>query len=241
VDRATIMNRIAHLMNKTLANGASEAEAASACEAAQRLMDKYNIAVAELVTGTQEERVTFAEQTVFSSRWTEQSYLRAIPVVKFMFPVEAYYFRPTAKGNTFRIVIFGDPANVDSASWTLNFLGQVYKRLWTEYRKLHETVSGDITNYYVGLTQGLITKLKEDRAVAAEERTPGTGLAVIEKSLAVIRASMTEEFQKASGKNVRKATTKVSWTQAYSQGVSDGRTINIARPLAGNTSITAIG
>jgi Protein of unknown function (DUF2786) len=228
MDRETLLTRIQHLLNKTVENGCTEEEAAAALAHAQRLMDQHNIALGELAQ--KEEKISFSKTVAWEKAWAENNYSCCLPVVEAVFGVKSVIWRKgkyTGKGtqSVVQILLFGDPAGVESATWAVNYLGPLYLDLWNRYRTAHRLSTSENQTYYYGLTAGFLDKLREDRAAHQTVQT-GTALACLSKELV---RQFNEEFPKL--KYPKRSLNGSNDT--YNAGRRDGRNINLARPLAG--------
>ncbi len=239
MDRTNLLAKIQGLLSKTVANGATEAEAATAMSAAQRLMDQHNIALAEIV-GRSDDAGIFGETTAWTSDTAHSHFVSAIPIVEKVFAVKAVLKRlvyPGGKTAEVRILLFGDPSNVEPATWALNFLGPTFRRLWDAYRIRTRAKTAEMQGYYFGLVDGFLGKLDEQRADL--ERTQ-IGSA---NALALLADRLDQAFAAAypqAGKVVKKYDGD---GDAYADGCRDGRDINLARPIekASPTAIAAGG
>lgn len=231
MERESLLNRIRKLLNMTLAKGATEAEAEVALTMAQRLMDEHNIKAVDLPDG---EAENFATATAWEGKQEIRHYSEALPVVEEMFVVKAVMQETRVYDikTKVKILIFGDSVNTENAIWAINFLGPLYRQLWTAYRLRTGADSRENTSYYRGLTCGLVGKLRADRESQDPESTSEETESTSERALACLSTRL-ERAYKAEFPNMGKARGPrfPHSYSAFSDGIDDGRNINLARPL----------
>jgi hypothetical protein len=226
-DRTHLLTLIKDILNHNVARGASEGEAATAMAVAQRLMDKHNIALAEVVSHSADDSM-FDQAVAWTSDTAHSHFVSAIPVVEKVFAVKAVVKRlvyPGGKTAQVNIVLFGDPSNIDTARWALNFLGATFRRLWDAYRIRTKAKTAEMQGYYFGLVDGFLGKLDEHRADLERTQIGATN------ALALLSNRLDQAFSSAfpqAGKLIKKSSGS---SEAYSDGCRDGRDINLARPL----------
>lgn len=155
-DMNTIVSKIQNLLNKTVENGATEAEAKSALLLAQKLMAKYNVEL-EQETGGQEFNCSL-EQTKVKSNPRNN---RLGMIIADSFAVRGIIYDG-------RWAFFGREANAKAAASSLTF---IHKTLEAGIRKMcaeHGLKSSErgAAYYYNAYALGFISGLKE--ALAAQ-------------------------------------------------------------------------
>lgn len=213
-DLNKIADKIQHLLDKTVANGATEGEAQTALLLAQKLMKKYNIAASEL---GQNEKVEYA---------FEPCKVKVNPRSKWMCMIMANSFavRAIISGN--KICYFGYSANVAAAKSALEFAHKVMERGMNKACRdqgLTGTEQAGASLIYNAYARGFLTALKE----AMDAQT--VALAV------VVPDDVNEAFNKkfAHAKAGRKSNMKMGHDQweAFQAGREDGKTVMNKRSL----------
>jgi hypothetical protein len=236
VDREQLLSRIQNLLNKTVANGATEAEAEAAMVAAQKLMDRYNIALAEIIDHD-ETAVSFDNEVVWEGKSVSSLYDAATRIIDKVFAVRTMIVKlgippiPEVKfrGKTLKVqvILVGDPTNIEAARWALRFLVDTFGRLWDAYCiRTGERDRYAYRGYIGGLVDGFLAKLREERAES--ER----GQARSANALVPLNTRLDEAFRafEADFKKVERDRSSVD-PFAYEEGCRAGRDINLARPI----------
>lgn len=151
-DLNKIAEKIQHLLDKTVANGASEAEAQNALLLAQKLMKKYNINQ-ESLGG--EEKISYS---------LEACKVRVNPRSKWMCMVIANSFAVKAILSGGKICYFGRTMNVTAAKSALEFAHKVMEHGMTKACRNHGlsgTEDKGASLIYNAYAQGFIHGLKE--------------------------------------------------------------------------------
>ena len=213
-DLNKIADKIQHLLDKTVANGATEGEAQTALLLAQKLMKKYNIAASEL---GQNEKVEYA---------FESCKVKVNPRSKWMCMIMADSFavRAILSGN--RICYFGYKTNVEAAKSALEFAHKVMERGMTKACRdqgLTGTEQAGASLIYNAYAKGFLTALQE--AMAAQT----VALAVVVPD--DVNKAFAEKF--AHARESRKTTMKMGRDQwdAFHAGREDGKTVMNKRSL----------
>ncbi len=150
-DLNKIAEKIQHLLDKTVANGASESEAQQALMMAQKLMAKYNINQ-ESLNG--EEKISYS---------LEACKVRVNPRSKWMCMVIADSFAVKAIISGGKICYFGRSMNVTAAKSALEFAHKVMENGMTKACRNHglEPSQAGASLIYNAYAQGFINGLKE--------------------------------------------------------------------------------
>lgn len=151
IDMNKIADKIQHLLDKTVANGATEAEAEQALLMAQKLMAKYNIAEGDVGSG---DKVEYS---------LEPCKVRVNPRSKWMCMVIANSFAVKAIISGNRICYFGRSMNVTAAKSALEFAHKVMEHGMTKACRNHglEPSQAGASMIYNAYAQGFINGLKE--------------------------------------------------------------------------------
>lgn len=150
-DLNKIAEKIQHLLDKTVANGASEAEAQNALLLAQKLMKKYNINQ-ESLSG--EEKISYS---------LEACKVKVNPRSKWMCMIIADSFAVKAILSGGKICYFGRTMNVTAAKSALEFAHKVMEHGMTKACRNHglEPSQAGASMIYNAYAQGFIHGLKE--------------------------------------------------------------------------------
>lgn len=150
-DLNKIAEKIQSLLDKTVANGATESEAQTALLLAQKLMKKYNINQ-ESLSG--EEKISYS---------LEACKVRVNPRSKWMCMVIANSFAVKAILSGGKICYFGRTMNVTAAKSALEFAHKVMERGMTKACRNHglESSQSGASLIYNAYAQGFIHGLKE--------------------------------------------------------------------------------
>ena len=233
-----------------LATSSNENEANVAAQKAQELIVKYNIDMQQL------DSKDFEYQW---HELTDEPYLRMHQ--KFICPLLNQYFfvravlKPypvggrTQGGNRkFRtkVEIAGTATNVIIADYIFNYLSEVYQRLWLVYKKEKGLDEKSRQAYYHGLTLGLQTKLEETRKQSEEYKAQEMMNAKKEtvgdsnwdenkehaEAMALVVVKKDMQLDKFIGKTrTHKSQGFTKDDQAVADGVSEGKKINVSRPV----------
>ena len=214
-DMNAIVNKIQHLLNKTVENGATEEEARTALLMAQKMMAKYSVEL-EQETGSKGFQCSL-----------EQTKVKANPRNNSLGNIIAESF--AVKGILFdgRWAFFGREANAKAAASALVF---IHKTLEAGIRRVcreHglESSQRGAAQYYNAYAMGFIHGLKE--AMAAQ--TKALCVVVPED----VNAKFNERFpvlNKYRGKGMQYTHDR----EAYAQGHRDGRSAMDQRSLPQN-------
>jgi len=212
-DMNKIAEKIQHLLDRTVANGATEGEAQNALLLAQKLMAKYNIAAGDIGNG---EKVEYS---------LEPCKVRVNPRSKWMCVVIANSFAVKCIISGNHICYFGHSLNVTAAKSALEFAHRVMERGMTKACRNHGlsgTEDKGASLIYNAYATGFINGLKE----ALDAQT--VALAV------VVPEDVTNEFAKRFP-NLRKGRS-TGWKAGnyqddYMAGKEDGKSVMAKRSL----------
>lgn len=145
-----ISAKIRKLLARTVAQGASEAEAANALARASELMAQHNLSRTEVETGP----AKYGRKAVHECEGVPMNYVFAMAVVEAACEVHcvlcarkvSYWAQDEA-----RIEVFGDSANVEAGAQMLQYLAGVYRDLWLAQRIRTNGYQSDEAGYYDGL------------------------------------------------------------------------------------------
>jgi hypothetical protein len=230
-----IVGRIAKLMAMTMENGCTEAEAAAASMLAQQLMRKHNIEMTEIGGGSAEtpfEKVVAHEMVSWRTH-----YVFAATVLPHVYAVRYMTFQVVSPGSIrksgkdkvvgVKIVVFGDKANTEAATWTLHFLAKTFERLWRDFA-VREGMRGNEakSSYCHGLSCGIIARLQANRA--AEDVADEKG----KNALVLVDRKLDEAFEAAMPKPEIVKQRDLD-NRAFLGGAIDSSKVSLNRPLDG--------
>lgn len=212
-DLNKIADKIQHLLDKTVANGASEAEAQNALLLAQKLMKKYNINQ-ESLSG--EEKISYS---------FEACKVRVNPRSKWMCMVIADSFAVKAALSGGKIYYFGHTMNVTAAKSALEFAHKVMEHGMTKACRNHGlsgTEDKGASLIYNAYAQGFIHGLEE----ALDAQTVALTIVVPED----VKTQFAKRFPNT--KNGRSTGWKAgNYQDDYSAGKRDGSQVMNKRSL----------
>ena len=213
-DLNKIADKIQHLLDKTVANGATEGEAETALLLAQKLMKKYNIAEGELNQG---EKVEYS---------LEPCKVRVNPRSKWMCGIIAQSFavRAIISGN--HICFFGHKMNVAAAKSALEFAHKVMERGMTKacrQQGLSGTEEKGASLIYNAYATGFIHGLKE----ALDAQTVALAVVVPED----VNKAFDERFANARAGRKTRMAIGYGQREAYENGHHDGSEVMNKRSL----------
>ena len=202
-DLNKLADKIQHLLDKTVANGATEAEAKSALLMAQKLMAKYNIAEGDL-SGT-EEKITYS---------LEACKVKLNPRSKWMSGIIADSFGVRGIFFNNKIHFFGRSANAMAAKSALEFAHKVMERGMAKACQSHGLKSSQAgaSLIYNAYAAGFLRGLKE----ALDAQTVALAVVVPED----VNQKFKERFPntRTASINMRRG----AYEADYQQGRTDG-------------------
>ena len=211
-DLNKMAEKIQHLLDKTVANGATEAEAEQALLMAQKLMAKYNIAEGDIGSG---EHITYS---------LESCKVKVNPRSKTMCLIIADSFAVKVIIHDSRICFFGRSANAVAAKSALEFAHKVMERGMTKACRNHglEPSQAGASLIYNAYAVGFLNGLKE----AMDAQTVALAVVVPED----VNNKFAEKFPHL--RKARNSTWKRGRYDAeYNQGHSDGGQVMNKRSL----------
>jgi hypothetical protein len=227
-DRESMMDKIKGLLSKTVENGATQEEAMAAMAVAQRMMDKYNIALAEVFAT--DGVVDFETQVVHESKSADGHWRCAIGIVENAFAVKTFYRRDKCGRCTTKVafVVYGDRANVENAEWATKFLARLVKRLWVEFRTANPANDSwaQMNAFFAGIRRGFKDRLEAERR-QTERENPSARNAIV-----LVNTKVEEAFR-AANPDIVTSKRRIAGGQAYNAGIREGGLINLRRPVGG--------
>lgn len=215
----------------------SEGEANNAAAAIQRLMLQYNLSSAEVDAYNEpnpdvieERRVSNFNYRSIGGTW-ESRLLNILCQFNFCKSFQV--------GGVSRGMIVGKKENIEMVLWLRDFLSRQFvelsKKRWKEYMQGFEYAFKPCSkdkfqrNYLIGCTDGLYLKLKEEADRDKEDLGEGI-TALVVRSNADIDKYM-ERYNVGTARRTRD-----DWSSARAQGQTDGRNVQINKPLTSGRS-----
>jgi hypothetical protein len=220
-----------------VSRGATEAEARSAFEHAQRLMIEHGISEAQVeVEDEHAASLDLSEEYVETENIRETNYsLLALRILTQCFGVRVIRHRGKAKA---AFTILGERANVELARFAYGFLCESMQRGYREYLKASglRAAAGLRNGYFLGVYRGFTDahkKAKEEAKAQNEAGYNAYAVAVVNKE-AIVAKFVSDRFPRL--RKGRSASFRRIDGGAYEAGQRDGAGLNVRRPLAGAAS-----
>ncbi len=226
-----IKNKIRALLNKTVENGATEAEAFSSMKIVGKLLEEYNLSMDELSVRN-ETCVTQFYST--NSKHMNEQVMTSSYIAKFC-SVKVWMNR-SPKG--IDIYFFGLEPDVQMAIYLVNMVGSVYQNEYATFKAsdFYKNFDGHgrilASNFLKGyankINHRLNAMMKEAQQQKAANNLQSTALVVIEKAKFV-----EEEFKKSGPKLVTSKSYSSSKFNATARiaGENAGNKANLSRPI----------
>ena len=215
--------RMLRVLKKLLSLGTSpnENEAQVAVQKARLLLVKYNIDLVELDRERQfQSRYLGA---VKGRRTSAELWLASILNSYFFVEVIwAHSYDAKRDRNGSILQIFGTPQNLDMSEYVYHYLTDLLTELWTDYRlRSNLKTNRERQRYYAGVLEGFFRKLQEQ----------GERLRETEALVWKGDAKLKEYYRFINPRIERRYGGGVRVTGAYQDGVKDGRTVSIRKPM----------
>lgn len=214
MDENTVLDRIRKLL--TLAERSdSSHERQTALAAAHRLMERYNITLAEAGAHEVERFETYDEQ-VWSGRrvrWHQQA---VCAVLNKCFLVQAY----VSTGDEQSVHLFGERHNVEIARYVFVFLCREFRKRWRAHCRRVGHARGE-AGYFEGMAHEVVRRLSDSR----REVSAGGHL--------IRTADRLEREWRRSHPDAESRDLVARDDTQFLDGVRDGRDIEVRKPLRG--------
>jgi len=211
----------------SLADSPNENEAQAAVNKARRLLLDYNLDIVAL-----DRQRQFEERSLGAVKGRRASWeLWLAMILNEYFFVEVLWARTydahrDRDGSVLRV--FGTPANLDMATYVYEYLSGLLPRLWASYReRAGLTGNGERLRYWAGVMQGFHAKLGEQAMRLASGRLASGSGALVWKG----DPRLHDYYRHRNPRVEMRRTTGVRASEAYRDGVDDGRKVSIRRPL----------
>lgn len=223
-DRSKIIGKIRALMNKTVENGCSEAEAMTAAQKVSDMMEEHDIACSDL--NFRDE--TCKEDKFSLSRGTKHAVHYCYQAVAAYTGTKGYYSCTRDFGSHY--YFFGLPVDVEIAQYLMKLIHNCMEKSIREFKE-----SGGYEKYRHGKTardsflKGMACTISMRLQIMTAERranmqkSTGRDLVVVKDQL------VTEEFNKANirVRDVKNPGIKVGAMSAFQHGSEAGSKVNL--------------
>lgn len=219
-----ILERVRKLMNLSQSSNLYEAQAAAA--AANRLLLKYNLTLAESASD-----VSYRWLGRDAARITSEQRLLASILGTFYF-VRCIWIRTQSPATGKRRVVLevhGRRVNLDIAQYVYQTLCRRVDALWAEYRTTERAGRADRRSYRVGVLMGFWQQLESDRQAAVEEGMVWLGDPAVQELLSQ-RHPRTRRLNAGSYRP----------GEAHTAGVEAGRSLRVRDGLADRPASTGV-
>jgi hypothetical protein len=220
--------RLLRVIKKVLSLAASpnEHEAQVAVEKARRLLLEYNVDVVAL-----DRERGFGSRCLGPIKGRRSSWeLWLAMILNEFFFVEVLWTRsydaPTDKDGTI-LTVYGTATNLEMAEYVYDYLSQLLRRLWPQYVQTAGIRGNrERQRYFAGVLQGFHGKLAE-----RERRAPSVGSDLVWLG----DSRLVDYYRYHNPRVVTRTTGGVVASDAYRDGVDEGRRVTIHPPVAGAT------
>lgn len=240
MENNNILEKVKKLL--ALANSSNENEAKLASARAQALLTKHNLAMSD-VNSVDQRYVNDLFRTGKKCQSQEWKFVQAIVREFFFveicgtkqrFSPDSLRYDPWDRNNYEECyMIFGQPHNVEIATYMIDFLTRAFKDSFKAYRKSTGAPVGHKGSYYHGLWQGLREQLLESQKSVEQE----TGLVVVkDKDLADFMSDALNGNVKS-----KSLSTNVRSGEAMAAGSEKGKNMTLSKGIGGSADKTKVG
>lgn len=216
--------RLLRVLKKVLSltDSPNEHEAQAAVNKVRRMLLDYNL---DIVALDRERQFEARSLGAVKGRRASWELWLAMILNEFFFAevlwARTYDARRDRDGSILRV--FGTRSNLDMATYVYEYLSGLLPRLWVSYRERAGLAgNGERLRYWAGVMQGFYAKLGEQAA----ELASASGALVWKGDPRL------HEFYRHHNPRVEtRRTAGVRASEAYHDGVDDGRKVSIRRPL----------
>lgn len=222
----------------SLATSPNEHEAQAAVNKARQLLLQYNVGLVELDS---ERHFNYVSVGLLKGRRANWELWVAMVLNEFFF-VEVLWARSYDPKNDKMgtiLQLFGTATNLAMASYVYDYLYNLLPRLWNEYQQVNDLVGNrERMRYYAGLMQGFYEKLKSEeenrKATVPTECTVGIeSLQSTAGDVLVWQGDqrLRDYYHHMNPNVVERASSGVTNSEVFRDGVKEGRKVTIHRPL----------
>ena len=157
--KESIIEKIKNLLNKTIENGATEAEALNALSLARKLMLKYKISQSDVDSKNIEKNIVNVKLNYnIHVKWI----FILIDIITKNFGIILYVNKASRKSYP---ILFGEEQDVEAVKnifeYAYKFAEESSNKYSTEYRKIHGSSLGIKNDWLIGFLKGLNDKYEE--------------------------------------------------------------------------------
>ena len=231
-----VVNKIRKIIDKAHCTAASEKEAEIFLQKAQALMVKYNLSQCHVDS----EQRSFMRRPVGCLYKKMPSYIFDIcrlledhyfvRYIKTYIPIEDQLSAITARRFDYYIELFGEPSNIEIASYIYAVLMAQCDNLWLDFKKIikkrGESIRGQYSrgSYIRGVIAGYQNKLDQQKNTLADTSTEYHAL--IHTGDPLLKEMYHQEYP-----SLRKTTTRYKQDSGYDHGFEQGQNLSISKPL----------
>ena len=234
-----VMRRIQKLLAIAQDDRANPAEAAAAASMAEKVMRKYQLDHADILLASMKRGDDMGTEDCVATAKTNGTAVKVIPPWANWIAVQVAYLhdcgaRQTKVAADVAIRFYGFKTDVQIAAWTYSYLIATVNRLCRQFREAPEYIIGGrktMNSYRLGVSTGILQALKKliaEKAAEMQQASSSRAL-VLTKTQAVA-----ERFGAMVTHNT--GTKQMRDVHAYSKGVIDGRSVDVARRAVGASS-----
>lgn len=239
-DLEAVKAKIASILAKTEANGASESEAEAAMYLARSLMKKHSLKMEDIANRTV-KLDDFIELRVTKGSKHPIDRLCVKPIGLYT-DTKGYYLHMTSGGKRLKgkggVHFFGYKVDVELAEYIYRICRAEADRLWDKYKV--QLPVGARATVRVAYMLGIADKLADRLLALLEEDVKTTGTELIVLKNALVEAAFNETGPIAATNN-RAIVVKDYQEEAFFAGYDDGDKIHFNRELNKNGEKIAIG
>jgi hypothetical protein len=230
-DIEAVKRRIAKLLAIAEDNRADPNEAAAAASQAEKIMRKFQLEHADLITVELRKGEAMATADSVANAKTNKTLAKEVPPWASFLAVAVGRFNhcgariaKTEKGEVC-VRFFGYKVDVELCKWMFDYLVSTINRLAEEYKWSEDYINngrGVLTDYRRGVSTGITSAIRElEKQRQAEQTVTGTSLMVVKQDAIVAKFGNVFAVKKATSVNRAGA--------AFSSGYEDGRKVDIGR------------
>lgn len=233
--REAVARRIRALLQKTIENGATEAEALTAAEMARKMMDAHRLTMTD---------VEIKSEEVVGENFERPYNNKLAPIDYCLWGIDAYCgtrhwltsVYDSAKGRwVYRVRIFGLRSDVEMAGYLYRLCGGAIEREATTYAKLLVLAPGEDRrrenmSFKVGMAHRLNQRLHEMAKALEPVATTASGTALV-----VVKNQIVNSAYDALGLKFRGSSSgpQARSASGYRAGAAVGDRVNLNRPVGG--------
>ena len=239
----SLLSKIRALLNKTVENGCTEAEAYMAAKKAAEMMDQHGFQNADL-----EIKEAITKNTYFAPGRQLGDVGKVVVSIANYCDVKVWFARALKNsGGQTKIIFFGRESDVEVAKYLTGFLSSAFETEWRFYFSFikntdNHTMHGRAisASFISGMTKRVsfrLQQMKAERNKSYDVTSGKTG-----HDLVLVKNADVENAYKALQIKLRKgssAQTRVSNTNALYAGIDAGNRINITSGIS-NKKVLAI-